>query len=256
MFVDSCRNRGNPWNPDFNGAQRDGCGFYQFNQKDGQRDGTANAFLAPALKRPNLFVKTYTAATKINFDSNNQAVSVNHVAVNPLPPLYNDNTNEQTSYASKEIILAAGAIHSPRLLLLSGVGPAVDLNQLGIKVVSDVQGVGKNLHDHSMTWVEWFFNDVFYPSAYTISKHMDAYAWARNGIFSWSGLGGGAFIRTKPGLDRPDIQFTCFPKDLQSSLDPDTVALNTTRQAAMVVTITLDTPKTKGGLKLASANYK
>jgi choline dehydrogenase len=130
LFVTSCWNRGHPNSPDFNGASREGCGFYQFNQVDGQRDGTANAFLAPAMSRPNLIVKTYSAATKINFDSNNQATSVNYVPVNPLPPLYNDSVTTYVASATKEIILSAGAIHSPRLLLLSGVGPASDLQAM------------------------------------------------------------------------------------------------------------------------------
>jgi choline dehydrogenase len=207
------------------------------------------------MKRPNLFVRTYSAATKINFDGD-RASGVNFVRVNSLPPLYNTNAEMQTAIATKEVIVAAGAIHSPKLLLLSGIGPADELKQVNIPVKKDLPGVGKNLHDHSMTWVEWFFDDVFYPSAYTISKHLDAYAWNRNGIFSWSGLGGGGFIKTKPEMDRPDVQFTCFPKDLQSEIDQDTVAVNTTRKAAMVVTITLDTPKTKGYVSLASDDYK
>jgi choline dehydrogenase len=244
-FVKSAVNSGLNETEDFNGASREGIGYYQFNNRDGIRDSTANAYLAPAMNRKNLVIAAYSTATKIVFNSERVATEVEFTETNSNKKL--------VAKINKELVLCGGAIHSPKLLLLSGVGPAEELETLNIPLVYNVPGVGKNLHDHSMTWIDWYWDIAPYPSAYGISKHIDAYSWARNGIFSWSGLSAGGFAKSSPLLDRPDVQFTVFPKDLNSVLDQDVVAPET-RKAAMTVTVTLDTPKSRGSVTLASTN--
>ncbi len=254
LFVEAAVNSGHARNIDFNGVARQGVGYYQFNQRDGVRDSTARVYLGPYYRkgtRKNLDIRVRATATKLLFDSadNSKVIGVTY--------LQDENAQSPINvYATKEVILCAGAIHTPKLLLLSGIGPRADLQALNIPVVRDVPGVGKNLHDHPMIWVDLFYNDGYYPNAFLLSKHSDAYSWARNGIFSWSGLAGGGFVKSNPTKDRPDVQFTVFPKDLESSLEFDTIYKMEPRKAAMVVTITLDTPDTNcaAQVKLGSSN--
>ncbi|MCB0019565.1 MAG: GMC family oxidoreductase N-terminal domain-containing protein, partial [Anaerolineales bacterium] len=129
---------GLPHNADFNGVDTAGVGLAQYTIKDGQRQSTAVAFLRPVLHRPNLTVRTRAVAQKLLFEAD-RCVAVRYQ--------HDDQLKEVR--ANSEIILAAGAIDSPRLLLLSGVGPADDLRRLGIPILADLPGVGQNLQDHT-----------------------------------------------------------------------------------------------------------
>src|SRR5215210_6024295 len=137
MFVDAAHEIGLPNNADFNGAEQAGFGFYQVTQKDGQRWSAAAAFLRPALHRANLTLRTAAHATRLLFEGT-RVVGVSYVQ---------DGETRQV-YAHSEVILCGGAINSPQLLLLSGIGPADQLRALGIPVVVDLPGVGQNLQDH------------------------------------------------------------------------------------------------------------
>lgn len=263
MFVQSAISAGYPRNNDFNGATREGAGYYQFNNRDGMRDSTARSHLAPHIGKPNLKIITNATVTRLLFTKDGDKYRVDGVEYLTNEKAANvksvDDLAEQvtTLRATKEVIVTAGAINSPKLLLLSGIGPQTDLQALKLKKVEtyvDIPGVGKNLHDHPLTWVDWYYPNAYYPNAYAISKHLDAYAWARNGIFSWSGLGGGAFVKTHPSKDRPDVQFTVFPKDLESSLEQDVIAPPSPQRAAMTASVTLDTPKYRGSLRLKNNN--
>src|SRR5262245_25297269 len=134
MFVEAAQKTGLPLNPDFNGAGQDGCGFYQLTQKDGLRWSAASAFLRPAMTRPNLTVITGALACRVCFEGR-RAAGVEYVC----------RGQSARAEAGREVILSGGAINSPQLLLLSGVGPADQLTQLGISVVADLPGVGQNL---------------------------------------------------------------------------------------------------------------
>src|SRR5262249_24104605 len=136
MFVASALVAGVPRNDDFNGAEQEGCGFYQLTQKQGARWSTAAAYLRPVLDRPNLTVLTGALTTRVNF-AGRRAVGVSY--------LHQGQTKQAN--AEREVILSGGTINSPHLLLLSGVGPADELRALGMDVVHDLPGVGKNLQD-------------------------------------------------------------------------------------------------------------
>ena len=138
-FIEAGQKLGIPVNYDFNGATQEGFGCYQFTRKDGERHSTAVAFLKPALTRPNLTAVTYAHTTRILFDGK-RANGVEYV---------HDNQIKQ-SFADKEVILSGGAINSPQLLLLSGIGPADQLSEQDIPVVMDLPGVGENLQDHPL----------------------------------------------------------------------------------------------------------
>ncbi len=129
-------------NPDFNGAAQEGAGLYQVTQRNGRRHSAADAYLKPALARSNLTVLTGAHATRVLLEKN-RATGVEYVR----------NGATETASASSEVILAGGAVNSPQLLLLSGIGPADELTRAGIRPVQNLPGVGKNLQDHPMVSV-------------------------------------------------------------------------------------------------------
>ncbi|GAB3540103.1 GMC family oxidoreductase [Spirosoma fluminis] len=142
-FIESCTQSGIAENHDYNGASQDGAGLFQFTIKNGRRHSAATAFLKPALNRPNLTVITYAHTTRILIQ-NDKAIGVEFIT---------GKNQTQQARAAKEVILSAGAFHSPQLLMLSGIGPADTLRSAGIAVKKDLPGVGQNLQDHVFTGV-------------------------------------------------------------------------------------------------------
>ena len=136
-FIRACQQYGIPYNPDFNASDPRGCGYYQVTQRHAERSSTSKAYLKPAEARPNLTVMTNAMATGI-ITANGRATGVRYI----------ENGLEKTAHAGREVIVTSGAIGSPRLLLLSGIGPAGHLKEIGAKVAHDLPGVGENLHDH------------------------------------------------------------------------------------------------------------
>ena len=126
-----------PHNPDFNGARQEGFGTYQNTAKDGMRMSAARAYLRPATKRQNLNLQKNALVTRILFEKK-RATGV----------AYKQNGQDKVAHARREVILSAGAVNSPQILQLSGVGPADHLRKLGIDVVHAVEAVGKHLQDH------------------------------------------------------------------------------------------------------------
>ncbi len=137
-FVQACIQQGIPENQDYNGARQEGAFHFQFSIKNGQRQSTARAFLKPILQRKNLHVRTHAQVQHILLH-HDKAVGVS---------FFTGKNNEQKAYATKEVILSAGAIQSPQLLMLSGIGPKDELQRHGIAVKKELPGVGQNLQDH------------------------------------------------------------------------------------------------------------
>lgn len=139
-FVLSAQQAGLPFNTDFNGARQEGCGFYQVTQRGGRRCSAAKGYLMPARQRPNLTVLTNCLVSRIRIEQG-RAVGVEFVE---------GSRSREISFAraEREVVLAAGAIGSPKTLLLSGVGPADQLRAHSIEVKQDLPGVGQNLQDH------------------------------------------------------------------------------------------------------------
>jgi choline dehydrogenase len=179
---------------DHNGATQEGAGWFQVTQRDGRRCSTAVAYLRPAVERGNVEVFTDALATRIVFDGE-RATGVEVLRNNTL----------ETVLAEREVIVCAGAYHSPHLLLLSGIGAVNKVRALGIEPKLDLP-VGKNLHDHPIVVIVWLTDQPSLGTAMTPENHA---------LFEREGRGpltsgfcdGGAFIRTRPGLDSPDIQF-------------------------------------------------
>jgi choline dehydrogenase len=192
---------GIPRNDDFNGARQEGVGYYQLFTKKGWRCSSATGYLRPAEMRPNLRVETEAHATRIVFEGS-RAVGVR----------YRQGGEEKEARAAGEVILSAGALQSPQLLQLSGVGPASVLQSFGIPVVRDLGGVGENLRDHLQL-------RLMYKCAKPITTNDDLASWWRSlGIgLRWLlfrkgplaiGINqGGLFARALPESRTPDVQF-------------------------------------------------
>lgn len=161
-FTDAGVQAGHPHNTDFNGATQEGVGLYQVTHKNGERHSAAKGYLTPHLARPNLQVITGAHATRILFEGT-RAVGVEYRKGGAL----------QQVRAGREVLLSAGALLSPQLLMLSGVGPAAHLQQQGIPVLHDLPGVGQHLHDHP-TWCRCWTH----PSSRTCSA-CHCRAWCR-----------------------------------------------------------------------------
>jgi choline dehydrogenase-like flavoprotein len=197
-LVDACIRAtvaaGHEHNPDFNGARQEGVGAYQLTQRDGLRCSTAVAYLDPARPRPNLTIITHALTTKILFEGD-RAVGVQIARAGQL----------QTLHAQREVILSAGAYQSPVLLMLSGIGPAADLQALMIDVRHDLP-VGENLQDHLMAQGNWTTDVVSLLDAVT-PENVALLEQEQRGPLTSNIAEAGAFFRTRPGLDAPDVQF-------------------------------------------------
>jgi choline dehydrogenase len=204
VFIEAGRQAGYAVSPDLNGERQEGFGWFDMTVKNGVRWSTANAYLRPSMTRPKLRVLTHALATRIAFDSR-RATGVH----------YRRGGRDFLASARREVILCGGAINSPQLLKLSGVGPAAELKALGIEVVADRPGVGENLQDH----LEFYFQ-VASKRPITLYGHtgLAARAWVGlNWLTRGRGLGAsnhfeaGGFIRSRAGVRYPDIQFHFLP---------------------------------------------
>ena len=204
-FIAAGIDAGIPRNDDFNGARQEGVGYFQGTARNGLRCSAAVAYLRPAMKRANLEVVTHALASRVL----TEGALATGVA-------YRVDGKERQALAAREVLVCAGAIQSPQLLQLSGIGPGALLQRHGIAVVKDAPGVGRNLHDHLQTRVVWTCNAPITVNDIMLSTWRKAmmgmrFALTRKGPLSWyAGLAGG-FARTRPELDRPDVQFHFFP---------------------------------------------
>src|SRR5215212_511650 len=199
-FVRACQQVGMPFNPDFNGPRKEGAGPYQTTIRNARRCSAAVGYLRPALRRPNLTLRTGALIYRIRVE-NGRAIGVETV----------ENGRPSLLRAEREVILAAGAIGSPKLMLLSGMGPADELRQLGIEVVADLPGVGRNLHDHYGIDVVAELSGPFSLDKYSKPHWMIwaglEYALFRRGPVASNIVEGGAFWYADRAAATPDLQF-------------------------------------------------
>ena len=204
-FIRAAEAAGIPENPDYNSGVQAGCGYFQHTVRGGKRCSAAVAYLREAEGRPNLEIRTGCLASRIGLDGN-RAVSVD----------YRQHDQAHSVEATAEVILAAGAIQSPQLLLLSGIGPGPELQANGIKPVHDLAGVGKNLQDHFQARSIWrspvpvTLNDV---SNSVMKRGLAGLQWA---LFKTGPLTVGAglvtlFWQTRDEVATPDVQFHVIP---------------------------------------------
>jgi choline dehydrogenase len=199
-FVDAAVAAGIPRTEDFNGAQREGAGVFQVTQKRGARHSTAVAYLKPARKRPNLTVHTGAQATRILIEDR-RAVGVE----------YRLTGNVERVRADREVIISAGAINSPQLLLLSGIGPADHVQEMGIPLIHDLPGVGENLQDHLVIGVVYQCTQPISLASAEKARHIVTYLLRRTGPLTSNVAEGGAFVKTRPDLPTPDLEIIFGP---------------------------------------------
>lgn len=201
VFIRAAEEVGIPANPDFNGAQQEGVGLYHVTMKNGRRWSTAAAYLRAAQARPNLTVLTEALVTRIEI-VDGVATGVEFVR----------RGQRATLRAHGEVILSAGAINSPQLLMLSGVGPAAELARHGIALKHDLPGVGQNLQDHLDVLI---VHKAIRPVGYGFTlrsigqflKGVFEYRRRRTGLLTSNSTEAGGFARSRPELSVPDLQF-------------------------------------------------
>ena len=195
---------GYPLNDDFNGAEQEGFGRFDFTIKDGKRWSTSFAFLRPALERPNLAVETKALTERILIE-NGCAIGV----------AFSKDGQSQKVFADREVIVCAGVVNSPQILMLSGVGRADELREHGVEVVQDLPGVGKNLQDHVDCVMSYECRE---PVTLYSELRADKLAFAvAQGMLFGEGIAttfpyeAGAFLKSRPDLVAPDVQLHFMP---------------------------------------------
>ncbi|MFY9511369.1 MAG: choline dehydrogenase [Rubrivivax sp.] len=202
VFVEAARQAGHVPNPDFNGATQEGVGLYQVTHKNGERCSAAKAYLTPNLGRKNLQVLTDAQVLRVLFDGQRRATGVE----------LRQGGATRTLQARREVVLSAGALQSPQLLMLSGIGPGKRLQQLGLQVLHDLPGVGLHLHDH-VDVVQVVdaprLKDLFGLSlagAWRVLQGVFEWRAHRRGMLTTNFAEAGGFLRSSPEVERPDLQ--------------------------------------------------
>jgi choline dehydrogenase len=216
-FIQACLELGYPYTPDFNGSNMEGTGWHHVNIKDGKRQSTAVAYLNPILERPNLTISTNSQATRLLF-SGDRCEGVE----------YRQNGELKTAHANCEVIVCSGAIESPKLLLLSGIGNPSHLQEFNIPVVADLPGVGENFHNHVLVGVIAETDQPVPPPNQNLSE---------------SAL----FCKSEPGWIGPDLQiaFVHVPFD---------VIIGQNYPHAISILPGVVRPLSRGWIRLASNN--
>ena len=236
-FVQAGIEAGLAANPDFNGDEQDGVGPSQVTQRKGTRWSTATGYLKPARRRPNLTVMTGAHATRVLFDGR-RATGVE----------YRRDGGVETAEARREVILSGGAVNSPQLLMLSGIGPAAELQAHGIDVVHDLPGVGQNLQDHlSVTVLATCHQPLSLLAAESLGN-VARFLVLKKGMLTSNVGEAGAFVRTATGLEAPDIQFLFAPVLYINH------GLAAPPEHGFTVGVILLTPKSTGTVTLSSAD--
>ncbi|WP_207884093.1 choline dehydrogenase [Pseudomonas sp. 30_B] len=240
-FIEAGQQAGYDFSRDLNGYRQEGFGPVDRTTRDGKRWSTARGYLVEALKGGNVTVATSALSRRILFDGN-QAYGVEFEMDGELHQVR----------ARQEVLLSAGAINSPQLLMLSGVGPAQDLARLGIPVVHDLPGVGQRLNDHPDTVVQYRCKQPvsIYPWTRAPGKWMIGARWfaSHDGLAASNHFEAGAFIRSRAGVEFPDLQLTFMPLAVQ----PGSVDL--VPEHAFQVHIDLMRPTSLGSVSLTSAD--
>ncbi len=204
-FVRAAQEVGIPYNPDFNGEHQGGAGFYQVTQRNVRRESAATAFIRDQQQRDNLEVRTHAQACKIVLE-NGRAVGVTYL---------HRKKHTVTVRAERGVVLSGGAVNSPKLLLLSGIGLADELLPLGIRCEHDLPGVGKNFHDHMDVYLA---AECSRPVSYNGQDRWDRairhglqYLLYKTGPVSACVAEAGCFLKSDPCVRSPDIQIHCLP---------------------------------------------
>jgi len=242
-FIEAAKQAGYAESMDLNGVRQEGIGRMDMTTRNGRRWSAATAYLKPALKRPNLALDVRALTRRVLFDGK-RAIGVE----------YEQGGRVHRVRASREVILAAGAINSPQVLQLSGVGNGAELQPLGIEVVHELRGVGENLQDHLEVFVQQECSQPIslLPALLPLGKMKVGMQWmlTHTGLGATNHMDVGGFIRSRPGIDHPDIQFHFLPMAMTYD------AFNITKIHGYQAMVDLLRPLSRGHVKIRSADPK
>jgi len=227
-------------NKDYNNGDQEGFGYFQVTQKNGERWSTARAFLHPIRSRANLRIETGAMTTRVLLEGT-RCVGVEYV----------QNGQTRTARAGREVILAAGAVKSPHILELSGIGQPELLRSHGVEVRHALPGVGENYRDHYAPRMNWRCNKPItlneQTRGLTFVKEIAKYYLQRRGVLTWTAGIAYGFVRTRPELETPDVQLTfahaSYANAANRVLD---------RAPGMTITLYQCRPESKGSIHLKS----
>jgi choline dehydrogenase-like flavoprotein len=237
-FLDAAEAVGIPRIADYNGPEQDGASLVQVTQRNGRRWSAADAYLRPALKRPNLEIRTGVQAVGIELDGD-RAVGVR---------VRDKRGREELVRAQREVVVSAGAIGTPQLLMLSGIGPADHLREVGIEVAVDAPAVGADLQDHPYVVCIW---EATAPeSLYGADKPKPLLEWVlrRSGPLTSSVAEAFAFVRSRPGLPAADLQYHFAPAYFAKNGEEEFEGHAFTMGPVLI------SPKSRGQVRLRSAD--
>ncbi len=209
-WVAAAQNAGYPFNPDYNGATQEGVGYFQLTTRNGRRCSSAVAFLNPARKRANLKIITNAQVNRVKIEDG-RATGVSY---------FDAAGTEHTVMCTREVVLSSGAIGSPQILMLSGIGEGQQLKANGIEVIHDLPAVGKNMQDHLQARLVFKCNEPTLNdearSRLNQARIAAKYALFRTGPMTMAASLAVGFMKTGPHVDTPDIQFHVQPWSAES----------------------------------------
>ena len=241
-FIKAGEEAGYPTTDDISGYCQEGFGVSDRTVFKGERWSTARAYLDPVRKRSNLTIKTQTQVQHVIFEGT-KAIGVS----------YTDGTgNMQTAHVKKEVILSAGAVGSPHILMLSGVGPGAHLQDMGIEVLCDLPGVGQNLNDHPDFVLKYKCKQPvsFWPKTKPLAKLAAGIQWftTRGGIVASNLFEGLGCVRSGPGVEYPDLQLIISP------IAVDDATWEPLQEHAFQIHVGLVRAHSRGKIELRSSN--
>ncbi len=236
-FVDSAVSAGLERNDDFNGAEQDGAGLYQVTCKKGRRWSTYHAYLLPTMSRENLHVTTGALVTCVEL-SGERASGVR----------FRQDGSEHVVHARREVLLSGGAINSPQLLMLSGIGPGAHLAEHGISAKVELPGVGEGMQDHPYTPLVWHTRGTTDLAELGTIRNVIRWKTRGRGPLTSNLAESGAFIRTRDGLVAPDLQAHVLPTGLIGDGFDEPTSRRVTVLATLVDTLS------RGSVRLRSAD--
>ncbi len=247
QFLRAANSLGFPYTSDFNGPRMEGVGIYQVNTRGGWRESSASAFLRPAMRRGNLSLFTDSLATRLLLQGR-RVVGVEYLRGGKL----------QQAAAGGEVLLCGGAINSPQLLQLSGIGDAASLQTLGITVVQHAPLVGRGLQDHLHVTHAYratvpTLNDDLYPFGAKVRAAV-RYLLRRDGPLSMSVNQAGGFVRSEPAQDQANMQLYFNPASYSSKAPERRRTMNTDPFPGFSMSVHACRPSSRGSIAIASAD--
>ncbi|SHJ11456.1 choline dehydrogenase [Shimia gijangensis] len=241
-WVAAAQAAGYPYNPDYNGSEQEGVGYFQLTTRNGRRCSSAVAFLNPARKRPNLEIITKALVNRVVI-ADGRATGVAYL---------DGSGKEQIVQCTREVVLSSGALGSPQILMMSGIGEAEQLKEHGIDVVADLPAVGKNMQDHLQARLVFKCNEPTLNdevrSLLNQAKIAAKYAMFRAGPMTMAASLAVGFMKTGPHVETPDIQFHVQP------WSADSPGEGVHPYSAFTMSVCQLRPESRGELRLASSD--